>query len=263
MALQGWMDKTEGKNKAIEMALKALELKPDLAEPHAVLGDLFAYADWNWEKAEKELLKAISLNPNYSTSYQYYSELLAITGKHDKAREYMNKAVELDPFSFVIRNLSSQIYYAQGQFRKALAENQISQELVMDHEWAVRFEFELYYQLGMEQDALESFKRYGKLFKVYNPEMADSVYENEGLDGLLRVRIKTIPDINKYRAIYMYVMLGEYEQAMDNMEKSYFQEKGNPGFLCRYEFRKMKDNPRFNALLKEMGLNPYKKTGNK
>jgi tetratricopeptide (TPR) repeat protein len=256
MALQGWIDKTEGKNKAIEMALKALELKPDMAEPHTVLGDLYAYADWNWEMAEKELLQAINLNPNYSTAYQYYSELLAITGRYDKARECMDKALELDPFSFVIRNLSGQIYYAQGNFREALAENKISQELAMDHEWAVRFEFELYYQLGMEQEALESFKRYGKLFKVYNPGIADSVYENEGLDGLFRVKIKTIPDKYKGRAIYMHVMLGEYEQALDIMENSYIKEKGNPGILTRYEFRKMNDNPRFLNLLKKMGLNP-------
>jgi len=116
MALQGWMDKKEGKDKAVELALKALELDPDLAEAHTVLASLYMYIDWNWEKSEKEILQAIKLNPNYSTAQFYYSELLCATDRPDKAREHINKAMELDPFSFVMRNYSGLYYYNQGLF---------------------------------------------------------------------------------------------------------------------------------------------------
>jgi len=116
MALQGWMDKKEGKDKAVELALKALELDPDLAEAHTVLASLYTYIDWNWEESEKEILQAIKLNPNYSTAQFYYSELLCATDRPDKAREHINKAMELDPFSFVMRNYSGLYYYNQGLF---------------------------------------------------------------------------------------------------------------------------------------------------
>ena len=143
-------------------------MDPDLAEAHTVLASLYMYIDWNWEKSEKEFLQAIKLNPNYSTAHFYYSCLLCITGRPGKAREYINKAMELDPFSFVMRNYSGLYYYNQGQFKEALAENKLSQDLIKDHEWAVRLDFEIYYHLGMEQEALESFKLYGRLFKRYD-----------------------------------------------------------------------------------------------
>ncbi len=46
-------------------ARKALALDSSLAEPHTSLGYIYFYYYWNWEKAEKEFLTAIRLNPNY------------------------------------------------------------------------------------------------------------------------------------------------------------------------------------------------------
>jgi TolB-like protein/AraC-like DNA-binding protein/Tfp pilus assembly protein PilF len=253
MALQRWMDKKEGEDKAVELALKALELDPDLAEAHTVLASLYTYIDWNWEKSEKEFLQAIKLNPNYSTAYFYYSCLLCITGRPGKAREYINKAMELDPFSFVMRNYSGLFYYNQGQFKEALAENKLSQDLIKDHEWAVRLDFEIYYHLGMEQEALESFKLYGRLFKCYDPAIAERVFEKEGLDGLVRVWIKTWP--KTLMEARMQVMLGEYEKALDILEKLCSDRNIDPVELTTgYDFRNLHDNPGYISIMKAMGL---------
>jgi len=263
MALQGWMDKKEGKDKAVELALKALELDPDLAEAHTVLASLYMYIDWNWEKSEKEILQAIKLNPNYSTAQFYYSELLCATDRPDKAREHINKAMELDPFSFVMRNYSGLYYYNQGLFNEALAENKLSQDLIKDHEWAVRFDFEIYYHLGMEREAIESFKLYGKLFKKYDPDIAEIVYEKEGLDGLVRVWIKTWP--NTFMEARMQAMVGENERALDILEKLCSDRSVDPISLTTgYDFRNLHDNPRYINILKNMGLYRYQvKTNNK
>jgi TolB-like protein/AraC-like DNA-binding protein len=256
MALQRWMDKKEGEDKAVELALKALVLDSDLAEAHTVLASLYTYIDWNWEKSEKEFLQAIKLNPNYSTAYFYYSCLLCITGQPGKAREYINKAMELDPFSFVMRNYSGLFYYNQGQFKEALAENKLSQDLIKDHEWAVRLDFEIYYHLGLEQEALESFKLYGRLFKGYDPAIAVRVFEQEGLDGLVRVWIKTWP--NTLMEARMQAMLGEYEKALDILEKLCSDRNIDPVELTNgYDFRNLHDNPGYISIMKEMGL-PHK-----
>ena len=243
MALQRWMDRKEGKDKAIELAMKALELDPDLAEAHTVLASLYTYVDWNWEKSEKEFLQAIKLNPNYSTAHFYYSCLLCITGRPDKAREQINKAMELDPFSFVMRNYSGRYYYNQGQFKEALTENKLSQDLIKDHEWAIRSDFEIYCHLGMEEEALESFKLYGRLFKYYDPVEAEKVYEKEGLNGLVRVWIKKWP--NSLMEARMQAMLGEYEKALDILEKLYSDRNIDPVELTSgYDFRSLHNNAR-------------------
>ncbi len=253
MALQGWMDKKEGKDKAVELALKALELDPDLAEAHSVLASLYTYIDWNWEKSEKEFLQAIKLNPNYSTAHFYYSCLLCITGRPDKAREHINMAMELDPLSFVMRNYSGLYYYNQGQFKEALTENKLSQDLIKDHEWAVRLDFEIYYHLGMEEEAFESFKLYGRLFKRYDPAVAEKVFEKEGLNGLVRVWIKTWP--NSLMEARMQAMLGEYEKALDILEKLCSDRNIDPVELTTgYDFRNLHDNPGYISIMKAMGL---------
>ena len=256
MALQEWIDKKEGKNKAVELALKALELDPDLAEAHTVLASLYTYVDWNWEKAEKEFLQAIKLNPNYSTAHFYYSCLLCITGRPGKAREHINKAMELDPFSFVMRNFSGRYYYDQGLFKEALAENKLSQDLIKDHEWAVSLDFQIYYHLAMEKEALESFRLYGRLFKQYDPAIAERVFEKEGLDGLVRVWIKTWP--NTFIEAHLQAMLGEYEKALDILEKLIPDKNIDPVDLTAgYDFRNLHDNLRYISIMKEMGL-PHK-----
>jgi adenylate cyclase len=49
---------------AEKYACKALALEPDLAEAHASLGIIDAYRH-RYPDAEKELRRAIALNPNY------------------------------------------------------------------------------------------------------------------------------------------------------------------------------------------------------
>jgi tetratricopeptide (TPR) repeat protein len=155
--------------------------------------------------------------------------------------------MELDPFSFVMRSYSGLYYYNQGQFKEALAENKLSQELIKDHEWAVSFDFEIYYHLGMEQEAIETFKQYGRLFKQYDPAIAENVYEKEGLDGL-----------GLSLGARMQAMLGEYEKALDILEKLYSERKIDPVELTTgYNFRRLLDNPRYINIMKEMGL-PHK-----
>ncbi len=258
MALQGWIDRTVGKNKAFTLAKKALELDPDLAEAHTVLASLYTYMDWDWEKAEKEFLQAIQLNPNYSTAHFYYSAFLCMIGRPDKAREHINKALELDPFSFIIRHFSSLYYYNQGNFTDALTESKLSQDLSKDHLWAVSFDFEIYYRLEMDQEAIASFKHYGSIFNQYKTTIADSVYKYEGLDGLLRLKIREFPIEN--RPTYLscwYAMLGENEKALDIIEKLCSERIIDPVRLTGYDFRNLQNNPRYINILKEMDLLQY------
>ena len=110
MALQGWMDRLEGRDMAVELANRALKLDKNLAEAYTVLASIGDYVDFDWEAAEKAFQHALELNPNYSTAHQYYAEHLSILGKHEEARMHIGKAIELDPLSFVKRIVSATLY---------------------------------------------------------------------------------------------------------------------------------------------------------
>jgi tetratricopeptide (TPR) repeat protein len=50
--------------KVYENLKKALELDPDLSDSHFISGMMADLIEWNREKGEKELLKALAINPN-------------------------------------------------------------------------------------------------------------------------------------------------------------------------------------------------------
>jgi tetratricopeptide (TPR) repeat protein len=77
----------------------ALRLDPNSAEAHAALGTILCYLDWKYPDAERELKRAIQLNPNYATAHQWYAELLMIVGRNAEAVREAQRAVALDPLS--------------------------------------------------------------------------------------------------------------------------------------------------------------------
>ena len=66
---------------------KALELDPDLAEAHAAAGQIAWALDWDWAKAERELTRAIELNPNSLEASLEYSDFLVATDRLDAAMQ--------------------------------------------------------------------------------------------------------------------------------------------------------------------------------
>ena len=254
MALQGWIEEKKGRDKAVELALKALALDGSLAEAHNVLASIYTYVDWDWEAAEMEYLRAIEINPNYSTVHHYYSEHLSITGRHEEARKHINKALELDPLSFIIRYVSAKLYYNRGLFTEALADNQRCHELNPDHYWSTWNDFEINYQLGNESEALQGFKHFGLISGEFEPEKADSVFEISGLEGLLRWSIELANWT--YIKAEGYGLLGEDDKAMDLLELAFDEGDINPEFTFKYAFKNLHSNPRYIAILKKMGLPP-------
>ena len=252
MALQGHMDQKTGRDKAVTLALKALELDDRLAEAHNVLGSIYTNIDWSWEAAEKEYRMAIDLNSNYSTVHQYYSEHLSIVGKHEEARRHINKALELDPLSFVIRYVSVKLYFSRGLFQEALAENQRCNELNKDHPWPAFYDFIINKYLNNGPEALAGFKRYASIIGVSDPSKADSIYQTSGLNGLIRWGVE-FSDPPIYKAEW-YAYLGDNERALEMLEKAFQKHQAHPEFAFLYAFRDLYSSPRFNKILEQMNL---------
>ena len=55
--------------KSKDYVMKALKLDESIAEAHTTLGYIKMDYDWDWQGAEKELRRAIELNPNYVFAY--------------------------------------------------------------------------------------------------------------------------------------------------------------------------------------------------
>ncbi len=260
MSIQGWMDKQEGRNKAVELALKALELDENLAEAYTVLGSIYDYVDWDWENAESAFKRALEINPNYSTAHHYYSQHLHITGQQEKARKHIDKALELDPLSFVIRYVSgAEFYYNCGRFKEALSEIQKCNELQENHPWLPRREFYVYWQLGEEEKSYEALLKVFEGDSIYNLETAENIYKVSGLKAVLNWKINIdIKEAEKgYRSYSLastYGLIGEDEKALEWLEKASMLDKISPHMSFNIHFRNLHNDPRYLAILKKMGL---------
>ena len=108
--------------KAKEYANKAIEIDDEVGEAHAALGLVYTFYDWDWEKAERELKRALEFNPSSAIIHMSYSWFLSLTERHEKAIFEAKRAQELDPLSpLIISHIGLACIYG-SQFDKAVDE---------------------------------------------------------------------------------------------------------------------------------------------
>jgi TolB-like protein/DNA-binding winged helix-turn-helix (wHTH) protein/tetratricopeptide (TPR) repeat protein len=89
-------------------ALKAVELDDSLADGHAVLGIVYLEFDFDWPAAEREMQRALELNPS-SDAHLFYAEYLASLGRREETLVEIERARSVDPFS--LRVMSEGVFW--------------------------------------------------------------------------------------------------------------------------------------------------------
>jgi TolB-like protein/Flp pilus assembly protein TadD len=84
---------------ARQAALKALELDESLAEPHVTLGRVLFWHDRDPVGAERELRRAVQLNPNCAMAHFHSGMLFADLKRGNEAVAAFQRALQLDPVS--------------------------------------------------------------------------------------------------------------------------------------------------------------------
>jgi TolB-like protein len=137
-------------------AKRGIELDDRLAEAHTALGALLSLYDWNWPEAEKELKRALELNPNNSLAHERYMMWLLSTGRLSEAVLEAKRAQQLDPLSFFMnRELGHSLYVAR-RYDEALKELRRSEELEPHSKGVVRNWMAWIYELqGKQKEAVE------------------------------------------------------------------------------------------------------------
>jgi tetratricopeptide (TPR) repeat protein len=100
----------------------ALEMDQSLAEATTVLADITKGFDWNWALAEEQYLRALTLNPDYAISHQWYANLLSIVGRHEEAISQAEEARRCDPLSVGTSGFLGFTLYRARRFEDALRE---------------------------------------------------------------------------------------------------------------------------------------------
>jgi TolB-like protein len=120
-AVLGHSPYPEGMYPASKLAARrAVELDDSIPEIHLALGMQAMYYDWDFESAERSLLRAIELNPNLTGAHYHYAWLMELMQRSDLALPAGDITVDLDPLSTSMRGDLAMQYRNAGQLERAI-----------------------------------------------------------------------------------------------------------------------------------------------
>jgi TolB-like protein/DNA-binding winged helix-turn-helix (wHTH) protein/Tfp pilus assembly protein PilF len=141
--------------KAYAAALRALELDETLGEAHVALGVYKAAYEWDPQGADRELRRAIELNPGYTMAHVWRADqVLSKLERHTEALAELDRARELDPTSLMVSDQRGWVLYMARRYDEAIEQFHKTLELEPSFAHAHCWLGKAYLQKGMLPEGL-------------------------------------------------------------------------------------------------------------
>jgi serine/threonine protein kinase/Tfp pilus assembly protein PilF len=245
---------------------KALEIDDALGEAHMGLASL-AHAQWNFTTAAREYPRAIELSPGFVPAHRFYAQVvLRNQGRFDEAIAEMRRAQELDPLSAETnKTLGATLFWA-GRTDEAIAQYKKTLELDPNAADVHDLLADAYARKEMHREALAEKQR--SLTLEGDEDTAAGLgrdYSTMGYRGAMQALARRdLEAMNEHaKEAYvspmtfalLYASVGDKDHAFEWLEKAYTEHHPWMGNL-RFDpqFEGLRDDPRFNSLLKRVGL---------
>ena len=253
--------------KAKEAALRALELDENLPEPHAALGFVHMTYDFDWPAAQRELKRAVALNPNSADAHRLYGDYLVQSGLFQQGISEARRAVDLDPLAVPMNSsLAMALYYAHQydsaieQFEKALKMDPNSGPALTGLGMA-------YLQVGHYEEAAALFQKtiaLGHQVTLSTAHLAQT-YALMGARSEARTPARNIAGLigpiepPAYALALIYTALGEEDTAIDWLERAYEAHDTTLSVLkVDPDLDSLRSDRRYQDLLRRMNFPPSK-----
>ena len=245
-------------------ARRALQLDPNLAEPHADLAANEMEYEFDFAGGEAEYKKAFELDPNDATARQWYAQDLGSLGRTQEALAEAARAHDLDPLSPIVSTARARVDISARQYDHAIA---ISRRLAGENPtFAVVHQHMAlgYWGKGMYPNAIEEWKTYAQLDGNPNEiEFAaalDDGYKaggwNEALTRGIAVRLTQRKNgyVSAYSIAQLCAQAGDKDQAFHWLDTAYRERDGLIDLKTDFMLDPIRSDPRFAELVKQVGL---------
>jgi len=255
------MTSKEALPKAKAAAIKALELDNSLGEAHNSLAFCLDGFDWDFPSAGKEFQRALELNPGYATAHHWYAWHLSLLGRYDEAIAEMRKAENLDPLSLIINADLAELLILAHSYDESILQSRKTIEMDRNFALAHNQLGQAYLQKHMNDEAVAELQEAVQL-SAGSPTCLANLARAYAASGRRSEAAKLLSDLKKHSSpgyshaseiAVVYAALGDKNQAMTWLEKGY-EERFNPGVLLRPGFDPLRSEPRFQELLRRIGL---------
>jgi TolB-like protein/DNA-binding winged helix-turn-helix (wHTH) protein/Flp pilus assembly protein TadD len=253
--------------KAQYAAERALDLDSSLGEAHTALGAVKTDRDWDWAGAEKEYQRALQLNPDDPTAHHWYSLHLSRLGRTREAEIEIQRALALDPLSFIINTDAAETAYWARNPNEARTRVEAVLALNPNFAEAHLVKGKILEQLHQYKDAEAEFQTAKGLFggganidALQAHAMALGGERAEALKAVQRLESEPLQayvsgvDIGE-----VYCGLQQTDDAMKWLNLAYQRrDKGIDIVGIDPLFDGCRSDPRFNNLLNQLRLTPSK-----
>ena len=246
-------------------ALKALELDDTLSEAHVSLASARLW-EWSWSAAEKELQRAISLDPNNAMAHQWYGYELSALGRFDEAIAEMQHAKRLDPLSPNKQNSLGATLYRAGRYDEALEQFREVPDPDANSEFRHRRMAAIYERKGMWTESMNELVtalKYGG-----KKELAVSVQRKFISSGYATAKQTFLwGDLREMQKRYKsgspsvtlsvaedYALLGEQNKALEWLQKALRKHDDLMYLKVDDRLEGLRFHPRFVEMARRIGL---------
>jgi len=244
-----------------QAALKALEKDNTLGEAHGYLAVAWPHYDLDWAEAEKEFKRALELNPSLAMIHHLYAHLLIAQDRMEESMAEIKLASGLDPFAN--HSCSGWHCFSTADYDEAI--ELARKELQMGHDeawswvtlgWAYEQKFLIKEAIVEFQNALDHWKDNSIPLAALGHAYGISGKKKEAqeiLEKLLAMSKRKY--VSAYDIAAVYVGLGEKNQAFEWLSRALEERSGFLVYIkCDRRFDGLRSDPRFEALLKRIGL---------
>jgi TolB-like protein/Flp pilus assembly protein TadD len=250
---------TEMYPRAAAAATQAITLDESLADGHASLGFAKYNWEWDWEGAERELRRAIALNPSYAPAHHWLAMFLAGLGRADEALRLARRAIDLDPLSVnphmtlgVTLAFAGRMEDAVRQFRRVIA---MHPGFVFGSVWLCA----THAIIGQGEESLAVAERLMQATGEAQIARATLAIAY-GVTGRvaearqIQADLSGAPDRPLFQHAVIYAIIGEDAAAFDGLERALVARTDMYTLLVHPAFARMRAQPRFVRLLERVGL---------
>ena len=247
-------------------AARAIQLDETVSLAHSALGWPTMFYDRDWAGAEREFKRAIEINPSNAGAHQGHAFYFVVREQFDQALAEIQRAREFDPLSLIINSDVGFVEVFARQYDQAL--KQLQRTLEMDPNfppahWVLSYAYEA---KGLFREANAEDLKAGALVRRNSSWVAEiqTAYDTSGWRGSWRKRLELLlaarskgEHIPPYWLAMTYIRLGERQKALDWLEQAVEERFYLVVFLkVDPQFDSLRDEPRFHALLRRIGLPP-------
>ncbi len=249
--------RTEARAAARRDAEKAVAIDPQLAEAHAALGWVLAFAEWKFPEGLAELRRAKQLSPGNPTANDLLARVVVYLGQVEEAETLARQAIELDPLTYQARNNLARILFVEGKLDEAEAAARKSAELQPTAASSHRLQvFVAIYRGDGEAALREARLEPNDSYRRFELALAHSTRgDRPAADAALAELIAQDRDTEAYQIAQVYAWRGETDKAFEWLQVAFDDhDTGMLSLLIDPLLRGLHEDPRYHSLLVKMGL---------